>query len=200
VDGKRVNPNILSYLEAGCGFGGSCFPKDVSSIVSFGKSLNVQMGILEKVMEINVQQPKKVLALLKDIVPSIAGKKIAVLGLAFKPDTSDTRESPSIALIRELLRDGADATAYDPLVKEEFNSLEGCGNLKHAKDWRDAVSGASAVILMTRWAEFKEITQEELIKLMPMPVLIDGRRFLDKEKFNRIKYSGVGYRPTKGRD
>jgi UDPglucose 6-dehydrogenase/GDP-mannose 6-dehydrogenase len=196
VNGKRVNPNVLTYIEAGCGFGGSCFPKDVNSLVSFAKRLKTPAGILEKVMKVNSQQPTRVLELVRDAVGSLKGKKIAVLGLAFKQDTSDTRESPSIAVVRGLLKKGAKVVAYDPLVKEEFNDIKGCGALKHADGWRNAVSDAHAVVLMTRWAEFLEITQEELKKLMADPaVLVDGRRFLDKKNFLKIRYSGIGYRP-----
>jgi UDP-glucose 6-dehydrogenase len=146
-------------------------------------------------MKVNTQQPAKVLGLVKESVGSLKGKKIAVLGLAFKPDTSDTRESPSIALVRELIKKGAVVTAYDPLVKGEFNLIKGCKALKHADDWRKAVSGAHAAVLMTRWAEFLEMTQDELARLMARPVLVDGRRFLDKKNFSKINYSGVGYRP-----
>ncbi|MBI3582015.1 MAG: UDP-glucose/GDP-mannose dehydrogenase family protein [Nitrospinae bacterium] len=196
VDGRRLNPNILTYIEAGCGFGGSCFPKDVSSLVSFAKSLDAPAGLLEKVMEINVKQPLRVLELVKGSIGALAGKKTAVLGLAFKPDTSDTRESPSIPLVRGLLGEGAEVIAYDPLVGDEFNKIEGCGALKHANGWRDAVRGASAAVLMTRWDEFKEITEEELARLMSKPVLVDARRFFDKKKFARITYAGIGYRPA----
>jgi UDPglucose 6-dehydrogenase len=168
----------------------------VNSLISFAKGLNAPTGILEKVMEVNVQQPLKVLGLIKEAAGDLNEKKIAVLGLAFKPDTSDTRESPSITLVKELLKEGANVVAYDPLVKEDFNKIAGCESLKHGDSWRAAVTGASAAALMTRWPEFKEITQDELVKLMREPALIDGRRFLDKKDFTKIKYSGIGYRPT----
>lgn len=196
VDGRRLNPNILTYIEAGCGFGGSCFPKDVSSLVSFAKSLDAPAGLLEKVMEINKKQPLRVLELVRNSTGALAGKKTAVLGLAFKPDTSDTRESPSITVVRELLREGADVIAYDPLVGREFNKIEGCGALRHADGWREAVTGASAAVVMTRWDEFNEITEEELVRLMAKPVLVDARRFFDRKKFSKITYAGIGYRPS----
>ncbi|MBI3793194.1 MAG: UDP-glucose/GDP-mannose dehydrogenase family protein [Nitrospinae bacterium] len=195
VDGKRTNPNILTYLEAGCGFGGSCFPKDVNSLIAFAKTVGAKTGILENVIAINERQPGKITELLKHFIPNLSGKKIALLGLAFKQDTSDTRESPSIPLTRELLREKCDLVAFDPRVKGEFNIIPGCEGLKHADGWKGAVTGAEAVVLMTRWEEFREVTEDDLLALMKSPVLIDGRRFFDKNKFGKIKYAGIGFRP-----
>ncbi len=196
VDGKRVNPGILSYLEAGCGFGGSCFPKDVKALTAFARRKGMGQGILEQITAVNEAQPLIVAALVTDRLGDINGKKIAVLGLAFKPETDDTRESPSIPLVRELLRRGARVTAHDPIVSAEFNKYPGCETLTHAPTWREAVRGAEAAIIMTRWEQYREITAAELTSLMKRPFLVDTRRMLKKELFVSIEYAGIGYRPA----
>lgn len=196
VAGKRVNPGMLSYLEAGCGFGGSCFPKDVKALASFAHRKGMGIGILDQITSVNEAQPLKVAALVTDRLGDLAGKKIAVLGLAFKPDTDDTRESPAIPLVRELLRQGAAVTAFDPIVSAEFNKYPGCETLAHAPSWRDAVRGAEAAVVITRWEQFKEISAAELTSLMKRPFLIDTRRMLKKENFAAIEYAGIGYRPA----
>lgn len=196
VDGKRVNPGMLSYLEAGCGFGGSCFPKDVKALAAFARRKGMEAGILEQITKVNETQPLKVVALLTDRLGDLKGKKIAVLGLAFKPDTDDTRESPSIPLVRELLRRGALVTAHDPIVNSEFNKYPGCGTPAHAPSWRDAVRGAEAAVIMTRWEQYREISAAELTSLMKRPFLVDTRRMLKKESFASIEYAGIGYRPA----
>lgn len=196
VDGKRVNPGILSYLEAGCGFGGSCFPKDVKALAAFARRKGMGQGILDQITAVNEGQPLKVVALTTDRLGDLGEKKIAVLGLAFKPETDDTRESPSIPLVRELLRQGARVTAHDPIVNAEFNKYPGCETLAHAASWRDAVCGAEAAIIMTRWKQYREITATELASLMKRPLLVDTRRMLKKENFTSVEYAGIGYRPA----
>ena len=198
VGGKRVNPGMLSYLEAGCGFGGSCFPKDVKALDAFAHRKGMGHGILDEITKVNEAQPFKVAKLVMERLGNISGKKIAVLGLAFKPETDDTRESPSIPLVRELLRHGAHVTAHDPIVRVEFNKFPGCENLSHAASWRDAVRGSEAAVIMTRWDQFKEITAPELMALMKRPFLVDTRRMLKKEHFVSIEYAGIGYRPADG--
>ncbi len=198
VDGKRVNPGILSYLEAGCGFGGSCFPKDVKALAAFAHRKGMGQGILDQITMVNEAQPLKVAGLITNRLGDIKGKNIAVLGLAFKPDTDDTRESPSIPLVRELLRQGARVTAHDPIVSAEFNKYPGCETLAHAPSWREAVRGTEAAVIMTRWEQFREITAPELAALMKQPFLVDTRRMLKKEHFVSIEYAGIGYRPADG--
>lgn len=196
VNGKRTNPGILSYLEAGCGFGGSCFPKDVKALAAFAHRKGMGQGILDQITAVNEGQPLKVVALVTDRLGDLKGKQIAVLGLAFKPETDDTRESPSIPLVGELLRLGARVTAHDPIVNVEFNKYAGCETLAHAASWRDAVRGAEAVIIMTRWEQYREITAAELTSLMKRPLLVDTRRMLKKENFTSVEYAGIGYRPA----
>ncbi len=196
VAGKRVNPGILSYLEAGCGFGGSCFPKDVKALAAFAHHKGMGQGILDQITQVNEAQPFKAVSLVTDRLGELNGKKIAVLGLAFKPETDDTRESPSIPFVRELLRRGARVTAHDPIVNTEFNKFPGCETLAHAPSWREAVRGAEAAVIMTRWEQYREISAAELTSLMKRPFLVDTRRMLKKENFVSIEYAGIGYRPA----
>lgn len=197
VDSKRVNPGMLTYLEAGCGFGGSCLPKDVKAITTFAKKSGIQMGLIEQVITINEKQVYEVIRLLKSVYPRLAGIKVAVLGLAFKPHTNDVRESSAITIIDELLKQKVDVMGFDPLVKEEFNANLSNGKLTYADSWKDALVGRDAVIVVTRWPEFYEITQESLRDLMRNPVLIDARRIYDRMKFKQIDYLGIGYRNNK---
>lgn len=192
INGKRANPGILSYLEAGCGFGGSCFPKDVNAFIAFSEKYNAPLNILKQTASVNARQPIRMVDILERECRPLAGKTIAVLGLAFKPDTNDTRESPAIAITAELARRGARVVACDPAVREEFNRIPGCEKVEHVSDWRETVKGAHGAVLVTKWRHFAEITGESLAALMAAPVLLDTRRFFKKELFANMKYIGTG--------
>lgn len=117
ADGSRVSPGFLSFLAAGCGFGGSCFPKDVKALIAFGKASGSPMPVLDAVIETNERQPARMLELLRRPVPDLEGATVAVLGIAFKPGTDDIRESPSLPVTRTLLEAGAVVSAYDPIAR-----------------------------------------------------------------------------------
>jgi len=195
VNGKLIKPGILTYLEAGCGFGGSCLPKDVKALISFAKEHKTKVPLLKAVISTNNEQPLKLIELLKTVNPNLNGKKIAVLGLAFKPDTDDIRESPAIPVVNELLENGAVVSACDPLVGKEFDSNVIPGKVIYESSWQDALRDADAGILITMWPQFKEITEEKLIRLMRNPMIIDGRRMLDRNEFENGLYLGIGYNP-----
>src|SRR6185295_13146068 len=120
---KRITAPITTFLYAGCGFGGSCLPKDVKALVAHGASAGQPMPLLDTVVKINEQQPRRVVELLEKHFPSLAGVRISVLGLAFKPDTDDMRESPAIPIIRDLLALGAVVSAYDPVAAESAKKV-----------------------------------------------------------------------------
>lgn len=191
IEGKRINPGMLTYIKAGCGFGGSCFPKDVKALISFSKKNNLHPAILESVIDTNEKQPLRVVHLLNKIYPNLTGLTISVLGLSFKPDTGDIRESPAVKIIEELLRKGAKVKVYDPVVKnlhgDQFSPVE------QMSSWKDALNGSDAAIVATKWDEFRVITQDDLLKLMRKAVLIDARRLFEKHKFTKVKYLGIGY-------
>lgn len=188
-DGSRVVPAFTTYLAAGCGFGGSCFPKDVKALIAHGKRNGRQMELLDAVIRINEEQPGKVTSLLRRHFTSLEGVNVAVLGLAFKPGTDDLRESPSIPVIRELLSDGARVRAYDPVARHEAEKTFGNANITYSDSLADALRDAQAVLLMTRWEEFSGLPGM-LAGLDPQPVFIDGRRMIEKTSVER--YEGIG--------
>ncbi len=190
-DGNRIVPAFTTYLEAGCGFGGSCFPKDVKALIAHGEKHGQPMQLLDAVIRINERQPQQVLSLLKKRFPSLKGVCIAVLGLAFKPGTDDMRESPAIPIVKELLAQQAGIKAYDPVAKHEARKLFGNRQIVYCDDLAQTLENVQAVLLLTRWEEFKRIP-ELLARLHPQPLVIDSRRMLDKRSIAR--YEGIGLR------
>lgn len=190
-DGTRIVPVFTTYLEAGCGFGGSCFPKDVKALIAHGRKLGRPMRLLEAVIQVNERQPEQVLSLLRKHFPSLNGICIAVLGLAFKPNTNDLRESPAIPVVKYLLDQKVKIKAYDPVAKHEAQRLFDNSNIVFCDDLAQAIQDVQAVVLLTRWEEFKKIP-ELLVRLDTQPLFIDGRRMLDKRSIPR--YEGIGLR------
>ena len=188
TSGERVRPGLLTYLAAGCGFGGSCFPKDVKALISFGRENRQPMPILGAVVETNRNQPSRMLELVRRRHPDLKGIRVAVLGLAFKPGTDDIRESPSISVIRELVGQGAVVTAFDPVVRgpSDNETLEA---VIHAETMEDCVRGAEVILLMTSWPKFSELPN--LIRRgAEAPLVVDGRRLIPKDGVDT--YAGIG--------
>jgi len=188
-NGDRIVPSFTTYLEAGCGFGGSCFPKDVKALIAHGEKVGRPMRLLDAVIQVNEQQPQQVLSLLKKHFPSLKGIRIAVLGLAFKPGTDDVRESPAIPIVKDLLAREVEIRAYDPVAKYEAQRLFSNHQILYCDDLAQALQDVQAVVLLTRWEEFRRIP-ELLTHLDPQPLFIDGRRMLDKNSIAR--YDGIG--------
>ena len=189
-DGKRVTAPITSFLWAGCGFGGSCLPKDVKAIIAHGQKIGQPMPLLQSVLQINAQQPSQILALLKKHFPSLNGVRIAVLGLAFRPETSDMRESPAIPVIQLLLEEKAVVQAYDPVAGQEARKIFPNGQVQISATLAESLTGAVAVVVVTRWDEFRRLP--ELLKgLERQPLVVDGRRMLDPNSMAR--YEGIGW-------
>ena len=189
-DGRRVQPQIVSFLAAGCGFGGSCFPKDVKALAAHGQRLHAPMHLLDAVLKINEQQPQKIIQLLKKHFISLKGVRISILGLSFRPDTNDMRESPAIPIIRSLLQEGAVMKGYDPEATDEARKIFPVQELMLCESLSDALGKVDAVVLVTRWDEFRAVP--ELLKNKnPQPVFVDGRRLLDKTTIER--YEGIGF-------
>ncbi|MEO6458543.1 MAG: UDP-glucose/GDP-mannose dehydrogenase family protein, partial [Chloroflexia bacterium] len=187
---KRINPQ---FLNAGVGFGGSCFPKDVKALVKMAENADARPHLLQSVLDINQDARKSFVAkVVKMLGGSVKGKSIGVLGLSFKPDTDDLREAPSIDIINALLEMGAKVRAYDPIAvevaREHLKGVDFCSNAyETAKD-------ADALLLITDWNEFKQLDMEEIHKLMKQPVLVDGRNVYDPRAMRELgfTYSGVG--------
>lgn len=188
-DGQRIVPGFTSYLEAGCGFGGSCFPKDVKALMAHGRKAGVPMRMLDAVMEVNDQQPQQVILLLKKYFPVLTDVRTAVLGMAFKPGTDDVRESPSLAVIRTLQDEGARVRAFDPVARHEAQQQLGDRNIEYCDSLSQTVDGADAILVLTRWEEFQSLP-DLIMAANPQPVVIDGRRMLNRALIAR--YEGIG--------
>ena len=188
-NGERIVPKFTTYIEAGCGFGGSCFPKDVKALIAHGRQNGLPMSILSSVIEVNANQPNEVIKLLHKHLGDLAGKRILVLGLAFKPETDDMRESPAIPVIRHLAAENAVISAYDPVAQTEAAKVFQDLSITYHDSLSNAVARADAVVLMTRWKEFESLPT--LFSDLPkQPVLIDGRRMLEKSSVRN--YDGIG--------
>jgi UDPglucose 6-dehydrogenase len=182
-----VRAPIASFVEAGCGFGGSCLPKDVTALVGQGRKLGIEMPMLASVLAINKSQPEELLKLVRRHFPSLAAVPVTVLGLAFKPGTDDLRESPAFPIIRALRAAGASITAFDPIARPE-NHPDLVG-VALASGLEQALGGAEIVIHVTKWPEFEQLGAM-LKRLGRAPLVVDGRRNLNPADFDR--YEGVG--------
>jgi UDPglucose 6-dehydrogenase/GDP-mannose 6-dehydrogenase len=187
-DGQRIVPSFTTYLEAGCGFGGSCFPKDVKALISYGNNLGEPMHILDSVVRVNQTQPLQMVKMLEKHFVSFKGACITIFGLAFKPETNDMRESPAIPVVKNLVDRGARLTAFDPVAQSEAQKLFSDA-IHYANSLDEALKGAEAVLILTRWDIFKSLS-EKIQAMHPQPLVVDGRRILQKDAFDR--YEGIG--------
>ena len=185
--GDKVVAPITSFLEAGCGFGGSCLPKDVSALVAQGASKGVEMPLLRSVLDINKSQPDELMKIIRRQRPDLTGAKVALLGIAFKPDTDDMRESPAFPILKRLQAAGTSVAAYDPVARPQDPALLSGARL--AGSLEEAVRDADIVIIVTRWAEFRQLPQV-LKRLGRDPLVVDGRRMLPRDAVPR--YTGIG--------
>ena len=187
-DGSRVQAPISSFLWAGCGYGGSCLPKDTKALVAHGADRGLEMPLLDAVIHTNLAQPARMLALLEAQFPSLDGVTVALLGLAFKEDTDDMRESPAIPIARALVERGARVVAYDPIANDAARAVLPA-QISYAASLEQAIAGASALLLVTRWSEFRRLPQL-LAGRADAPLLIDGRRIIEPGAVPR--YAGIG--------
>jgi UDPglucose 6-dehydrogenase len=186
---KRIGP---LFLDAGLGYGGSCFPKDVKALIACSKELSYHPELLESVEAVNHLQPSKAVQICRELLTSVKGKRIAILGLAFKPDTDDMREARVIPIINQLLSEGANVVAYDPVAipvaKGIFKDA-----IQYASSAVSCLKNADCCILVTEWGEFKKLTPEDYVGNMTKPVLIDGRRIYDPQLFSkRVVFRAIG--------
>jgi UDPglucose 6-dehydrogenase/GDP-mannose 6-dehydrogenase len=188
-DGRRVTAPLTAFLWAGCGFGGSCLPKDAKALRALGRQAGQSMALLDAVIGVNERQSGQVLSLLRKHYPSLAGVRVAVLGLAFRPETSDMRESPAIPIVRDLLAAGATLTAYDPAAAAEARRVFGSNGPRVCDTLAEAICDVDAVVLATRWDEFAALPALLGQRETP-PLVVDGRRVLDKASVPR--YEGIG--------
>ena len=187
--GEKILPPITSFLGAGCGFGGSCLPKDVKALVAHGESAGASMRLLEAVIKTNEAQPGKVIGLLRKHFPRLEGIRVGILGLSFRPGTDDMRESPAIPIIRSLVQQGAIVQAYDPVARSQAERIFAKEEVRLCHSLEQVIQNVDALVLVTRWDEFNELPKL-LSAINAQPVLVDGRRVIDKHSV--AKYEGIG--------
>src|SRR3954462_10248844 len=185
----RIGPK---FLQAGIGFGGSCFPKDVSALKQLAGNSGYHFQLLNAVIEVNELQKRRVIGKLQRRLGALVGKQVTLLGLAFKPNTDDMREASSLVLSARLQADGAHVAAYDPVAEEEARKL--MPGVEFAPGPLDAVEGADAIVLVTEWDEFKSLDWDEVATTMAGRVVIDGRNALDGRRVRSagLVYEGIG--------
>ncbi|MFW6126067.1 MAG: UDP-glucose dehydrogenase family protein, partial [Chloroflexota bacterium] len=174
--GMGLDPRIgSSYLEPGIGFGGSCLPKDVKALIAKARESGYDCGLLQSVLDLNSEQPLRLVRRLEHRAGDLTGKRIAILGLAFKGGTDDVRESPAIPVIGELLARGAQVAAYDPVASVNMEKL--FHDIEYAPSARDALAAADACLILADWPEFRTLARE--FEAMNSRVILEGRRVLD---------------------
>jgi UDPglucose 6-dehydrogenase/GDP-mannose 6-dehydrogenase len=188
-DGRRLTAPITSFLFAGCGFGGSCLPKDVSALVAHGRILGEPMTVLDAVLTTNMRQPQRTLDIVKRHFPSLSGIKATVLGLAFKPDTDDVRESPGLWMARELKACGASVSLYDPVAMETAKKVLP-DEMNYHSSLASSLQDADVVLIMTAWDVFRTVP-DLLAGRSNQPLVVDGRRILDPRRVTH--YKGIGF-------
>ena len=196
---KRIGPR---FLNAGTGFGGSCLPKDSAALAHLAGKAGCEMKTVRAAIEVNRAQKTVLFKKAAGAFPSFEAVRIAVLGLAFKPDTDDVREAPSIENVSLLLRAGADIAAYDPVGMENFkkNFPEGGrvkGRIAYAASAGEALSGAEVCFVFTEWDEFAALKPQDFVRLMKTPIVFDGRNLYNVEEMetNGVRYFSVGRKP-----
>jgi UDPglucose 6-dehydrogenase len=182
------------FLQAGIGFGGSCFPKDVDALKQLAGNSGYHFQLLTAVIEVNELQKRRVIGKLHKHLGGLAGKRVALLGLAFKPNTDDMREASSLVLSARLHADGASVVAYDPVAEEQARLL--VSGIEFADSPLAAVARADAVVLVTEWPEFVELDWNTVAAAMAGDVIVDGRNALDPEAIRAagLTYEGIGRR------
>ena len=187
---ERIGPQ---FLRPGIGYGGSCFPKDVSALKQLAGNSGYHFQLLTAVIEVNELQKRRVISKLQKHMGSLVGKEVALLGLAFKPNTDDMREASSLVLAGRLQADGARVRAYDPVVGDKAQHM--LAGARIADSALEAVDGADAVVLVTEWPEFAELDWTgEVKRRMRVPLVVDGRNFLDRDELVKagFTYEGIG--------
>jgi UDPglucose 6-dehydrogenase len=194
ADGMGADKRIgRAFLNAGIGYGGSCFPKDISAFIRISRELGYEFKLLEEVENINANQKERFLKKIREALWVLRQKKIGVLGLAFKGNTDDVRSSVAISVVQALLAEGAEVTAYDPKAMEKAESL--VPGAKMAARAEDVAIGADALLILTEWNEFKTLPYAAMKKTMLSPLLFDGRNLLDPKELRGIgfTYTGIGH-------
>ncbi len=180
----RIGPR---FLQAGVGYGGSCFPKDVKALAQVMKSKGIDAKILTAVDEVNEQQKRSLLRKVKKLVPDLKGKCIAIWGLAFKPKTDDMREAPSLIVIRQLQEFGAKIRAFDPEAQEAAKKV--LKGVVYCKDPYSTLTGCDALVVVTEWNEFRDLDLKKIKKMLKQPNVVDGRNIYNPQEMKRLGFN-----------
>jgi nucleotide sugar dehydrogenase len=193
----RISPK---FLDAGLGWGGSCFPKDLNALLSYSKRLGYDADLIEATVRTNDQQKRRAVEIAKEAIGSLNGKRVAILGLSFKPDTDDMRDAVSVGIIKSLLAEGANVVAYDPAAEGNARAIFG-DRISYAKDSVSSIAQADCCIVVTEWPEIARMRPSTFLKLMRRPVVIDGRRVFEAKEFLEMGVSlfaiGLGRAQTR---
>lgn len=193
ADGMGLDPRIgPSFLRAGIGYGGSCFPKDTKALIQIAGNVAYDFKLLKAVVEVNRDQRLSVVDKLKGALGKLEGTTVAVWGLAFKPETDDVREAPALDILRHLILLGVRPKVYDPIAMDSFRKLYDDPAIIWAESAMDAVRDCDAVCLLTEWKEFLELDLTDVGEALRRPVFIDGRNVIDMEK---VREAGLSYYP-----
>ncbi len=186
---KRIGP---AFLDAGIGYGGSCFPKDVRALAAIAERYEYHPELLHAVMDINRDQRRLAVSKVRECLGTLRGQNVALLGLSFKPNTDDMRQAPAIDIANELMAQGAAVSAYDPVAMVKAKEL--LPGVAFRRSPYSAVRGADALILVTEWNEFRQLDMTRVKKSMQRPVLVDGRNIYDPSEMKRLGfvYRGIG--------
>jgi UDPglucose 6-dehydrogenase len=182
---NRIGPR---FLYPGIGYGGSCFPKDLSAYRAVARECGYDFRLLEEVMRINEEQQDRFLRKVRSALWTIKGKRLGVLGLAFKGGTDDIRESPSISIVQWLIKEGASVQAYDPAAMERAQDVLPSRNIHFVNSPYEAAEGADALLLLTEWDEFKNLDYARLRRSLRYPIIVDGRNLLDPDEMRKLDF------------
>jgi UDPglucose 6-dehydrogenase len=180
------------FLHPGPGYGGSCFPKDTRAFTKVGDNYNVETLVVDAVIKANDRQRQAMIQKIEKLVGELNGKRIAVLGLSFKPETDDMRESPAIEIINEMQKRGAKVRAFDPVAMNE--AKHSLPDIEYAKDEYDAIAGADALVIITEWNQFRALDMQKVKSLLRSPRIVDLRNVYKPDVMRELgfEYVGVG--------
>ena len=185
---KRIG---REFLNAGIGFGGSCFPKDLAAFIHIAEKIGYDFGLLKEVQKINDYQKRLLVRKIESLVWNLPKKTIGVLGLSFKPDTDDIRQAPALDIISMLIKEGAGIRAYDPAAMKKAKDVLG-KQVKFCKDAYEAARHSDCLLVATEWNEFKELDFKKIKKLMRQPIIVDGRNIYDPSEMKKLGFTYVG--------
>ncbi|MFL6201547.1 MAG: UDP-glucose dehydrogenase family protein [Thermoanaerobaculia bacterium] len=188
---SRIGPKFLS---AGPGFGGSCFPKDTAAAAQIAKDVGLDFRIIEAVIRVNEEVQERMIAKIDKALDGLAGRTVAVLGLSFKPNTDDVRESPALVIVKGLLDGGATVRAYDPEAIDAFREMLAGDSISYCKDAYDAAEGADALVIVTEWNQFRKLEMDRLHELLKRPLIVDLRNLYEPDKMAAagFRYVSIG--------